>query len=113
MYSIYIQLKYEPNLKITFIQIELHQQKHCMNHHLSHPLVNSSHGRVRMTVAAWSMANLPVGQPLIGGPFRTRWDNAQNLQLELQGVVGRGGWQADAGHLLRRLDGEEAFTNQL
>ena len=66
-----------------------------------------------MTVAAWSMADLPIGQPLVGGPVVPGRDDAQDLQLELQGVVGRGRGQADAGHLLRRLDGEDAFTQQL
>lgn len=79
----------------------------------SHPLVDGGHGRVRVTVAAWSVANLPVGQPLIGGSLRPGRDDTQNLQLELQGVVRRGGGQADAGYLLRGLDGQRAFGHQL
>lgn len=66
-----------------------------------------------MAVAARPVPHFPVGEPLVGGPIGARRDDAQDLQLELQGVVGRGGRQADAGHLLRRLDGQNAFTDQL
>lgn len=59
------------------------------------------------------MADLSIGQPLIGGPVGPRRDDAQNLQLELQSVVGRGRRKADACHLFRRLNGQSAFTHQL
>lgn len=66
-----------------------------------------------MTVAAGPVADLPVGQSLVGGPVGSRRYDAQHLQQELQGVVGRGGGQADTGHLLRRLDGQNALPHTL
>lgn len=59
------------------------------------------------------MTDLPVGQPLVGGPFWPGWDDTQNLQLELQSVVWRGRRETDAGHFLRGLDGEDTLTHQL
>lgn len=80
---------------------------------VSHPLIDGGHRCVGMTVAPWSMADLPISQPLIGGPVSPRRDYAQNLQLKLQSVVGRGRRKADARHLFRRLNGQSAFTHQL
>lgn len=79
----------------------------------SHPLVDGGHGRVRVAVATRPVADLPVGQPLVGGPVGPVRDDAQHLQVELQRVVRRRGGQADAGHLLRRLDGQGALPHQL
>lgn len=79
----------------------------------SDPLIDRSHGCVWVAVAARPVSHFPVGQPLIGGPISARWDDAQDLQLELQSVVGRGGRQADAGHFVRRLDEQNAFAHQL
>lgn len=92
------------------LQLISHSESVCV---FPHPLVDGGHGGVRMAVAAWSVADLSVGQPLVGGVVGPGRDDAQNLQLELQSVVRGGGGQADAGHLLRRLDGQSAFPHQL
>lgn len=56
----------------------------------SYRLVNCSHGCVGMTVAAWSMPNLSISQPLVVRLVASRWDDTQNLKLKLQCVVRRG-----------------------
>uniref|UniRef100_A0A3Q2XH14 Uncharacterized protein n=1 Tax=Hippocampus comes TaxID=109280 RepID=A0A3Q2XH14_HIPCM len=77
-----------------------------------HLLIDGAHGRVGVTVAARPVSDLAVGQPLVGGPLRPRRDEAQDLQVELQRVVGRGGRQADAGHLVRRLHRQRALRHR-
>lgn len=54
-----------------------------------------------MAVVLGPVADLAVGETLDVGLKGCGGDVAQHLQLELQGVVGRGGGQGDAGHLLR------------
>lgn len=107
-------LAFMSRLKFNFpLQKQHHISKGVYLFKRSHPLIDGSHGCVGVAVAARSVSDFPVGQSLIGGPIGPGRNDTQNLQLELQSVVGRGGGQADAGHLFRRLDGQHAFTYQL
>lgn len=66
-----------------------------------------------MTVAARPVADFPVREPLVVGSLRSGRDDAQDLQLKLQSVVGRGRGQTDARHLFRRLDGQDVLALEL
>lgn len=71
----------------------------------AHLLVHGGHAAVVACAALGPVADLAVGEALGLQARRGRRDVAQDVQLEVQRVVGGGGRQGNAGHLLAGMNG--------